>query len=269
MAFEKKFEAKLYVPDTWEVAADMVARWAGNLKNAAEVMNDRRQAKIPDDGTFINVMAARANEDFRPFVNPAYVTKGGRSDEDVKNTHKANIVTAFNRWNDKINRAFATDPVSGVIAKGFKDQVDASKDRWALQVGAKTLRLTGDKIRGRSVAPIAAFFLTGDRKAIGWLRPSDEAAGTPYSIARYGDEPSLRALIQQRLVQGGMMVINSEYTDAVILRQNTINADILTGMRDPARCDVFVSTPAPDKCFCAWVRDGNLFFLHIQVGLTV
>jgi len=265
--FEKKFEVKLYVPDTWEVTADMVARWAGNLKNAAEVINDRWQAKIPDDGTFINVMAARANEDFRPFVNPAYVTKGGRSVEDVGNTHKSNIVTAFNRWNDKINRAFAT--VDGVIAKVFKERVDATKDVWALRVGAKTLRLTGDKIRGRSVAPIAAFFLTGDRKAIGWLRPSDEAAGTPYSIARYGDEPSLRATIQQRLVQGGLMVINSEYDSDVILRQNTTTADILTGLRDPARCDAFVGTPAPDKCFCAWVRDGNLFYLHIQVGLTV
>jgi hypothetical protein len=267
MPFEKKFELKLYVPENFEVAADMVERWAGNLKNAAEVINDRRQARIPDDGTFIRDMAGRATQDFRPFVNPAYTTKRSRSADDVKNTHKTNITTAFDRWNDKLNEVFATK--DGVVAKDFKSRVDASKDRWALQVGAKTLRLTGDKIRGRSVAPIAVFFLAGDMKAIGWLRPSDSAAGTPYDIARTGEGSSLRALIQQRLVQGGMMVINAEFGPTIILAQNTVNAAVLNGLRDTAKCDAFVATPAADKCYCSWEMDGNILFLHVQVGITV
>lgn len=267
MPFVKKFELKLYVPEHYEVAADMVERWAGNLKNSAQTLYDRLTEKISHDEAFISQIAGRATQEFRNFVNPAYITKGSRSADDVKNTHKTNLTTAYDRWNDKLSDVFATK--DGITAKDFKAKVDAAKDRWALKVGAKTLRLTGDKIRGRSVAPIAAFFLAGDLKAIGWLKPSDSAAGTPYDISRPSEASSLKALIQQRLVQGGMMVINSEYEASVILAQNTTNAAVLNGLRDTTKCDPFVNTPAPDKCFCSWAMDGNILFLNIQVGVTV
>ncbi|MFH1227877.1 MAG: hypothetical protein V1701_08230 [Planctomycetota bacterium] len=267
MAFVKKFELKLYVPEHWEVAADMVERWANGLKNAAETMNDRRQAKIPDDGTFINEMAGRAAQDFRQVLNPAYITKGGRSVEEIQDTHKTNVTGAFNIWNDKINDAFATK--DGIVAKDFKAKIDRAKNRWALQIGAKTLRLTGDKIRGRSVAPIAAFFLVGDMKAQGWMRPSDAASGTPYNVARDGEASTMKTAIQQRLVQGGMMVINSEFGATTIARQNLLNTAVLNGLRDTAKCDAFVAVPAPDTCYCVWEMDGNILFLHIQVGVTI
>ncbi|MFH1231742.1 MAG: hypothetical protein V1709_09630 [Planctomycetota bacterium] len=265
--FEKKFEVKLYVPENVEVSGDMPDRWAGNLKNSSEVINSRRQAKIPDDGTFILKMAGRAAQNFREFVNPAYTTKGGRNQEDVQNTHKSNIVVAFNSWNDKINKAFETQ--DGVPAKLFKQMIDASKDRWALRAGAKTLRLTGDKIRGRGVAPIASLYLAGDTRAKAWIREADYADGEPYSITQTGHEPTLKVAMQQRFVQGGLSVIDSEFSTSVLTRQNTMNTDILNGLRDPARCDAFVTTPAPDKCFCVWEMDGNILFLHIQVGVTI
>jgi hypothetical protein len=245
----------------------MVERWNGNLKNAAPVINDRRQAKIPDDGTFIKVIAERSSLNWRPMINPAFRSKSDRSAKDITDHQATNLETAFNRWNDKINRAFAT--VDGVIAKVFKDDVEASKDRWALRVGEKTLRLTGDKIRGRGVAPITAYYLVGDERAKAWLREGDVGAGDPYDIARVGERVALKAAIQQRLIQGGLAIITSKYNATTILDENTVNTALLNGLRDGAKCDPFVITPAPDKCFCVWAMDDTLLYLHIQVGLTV
>ncbi|MEW6027497.1 MAG: hypothetical protein AB1599_09415 [Planctomycetota bacterium] len=110
--------------------------------------------------------------------------------------------------------------------------------------------------------------MVGDRRASGWIRESDLADGTPYNITSELQRTALKAAVMQRILQGGMMVINSENNPAVIAKQNDINAELLTMLRDPAKCDAFVAVPAPDKCFCAWALDGSYLYLHIQVGIT-
>ena len=94
--FTKMFELKLYVPPTWEVAGDMPDRWAEGLKNNAERINDRRQAKIPDDGTFITRMANPAAKGYALYVPDTYVSKRGRSAGGIRGSHAGNIGTAFN-----------------------------------------------------------------------------------------------------------------------------------------------------------------------------
>ncbi|MBI4712965.1 MAG: hypothetical protein HY762_06675 [Planctomycetes bacterium] len=267
MPFVKKFELKLYVPVTWEPAGDMPIRWRDNLKNAAQVLYDRLSAKIPDDGTFINEMATPANKAYKGMLNPAFVSKRGRTVQGIGDAHAKNMGKKFAKWFSHLGNAFAT--VDGVVAKLFKDKVDNAIDNWATEVSDKTIRLTGDKIRGRSVAPIAAFYLVGDERAGGWTRPDDLVDGAPYNITSDLERNALKAAVQQRLLQGGVMVINSEYQPAVIAEQNTINASLLTKLRDLAKADAFVVTPASDKCFCAWAMDDNLMYLHLQVGLTV
>jgi len=266
MAFEKKFELKLYVPATWEVAGDMPIRWRDNLKNAAQYMFDRLQAKITDDGTFINEMATPASKAYKGLLNPAFVSKSGRTAQGIGDAHAKNMGKRFSKWLDHITKAFAT--VDGVPAKGFKDKVDAAVDNWASEMADKTIRLTGDKVRGRSVAPVASFYLVGDERASGWIKPGDVSDGAPYNITVDTERTAVKASVQQKLIQGGMMVINSEYQSSVIDEQNAINASLLTKLRDPARCDAFVTTPAVDKCFCSWAMDDNLLYLHIRVGLT-
>jgi len=250
------------------VAGDMPDRWANGLKNAAEVMNERRKAKIPDDGTFNLKMAIPANEGYAPYVASGFVSKSDRSDGGIKGSHAKNITTSFNFWNDKINKVFETK--DGIVAKEFKDKVEAAKVRWALRVADKTLRFTGDKIRGRSVAPIAAYYLVGDTLAQGWIRESDFADGAPYNIAGDRERVALKAAIQQRLVQGGQMVSSQEHTASALLAENTVNASLLSRLRDTAKCDEFVAVPAPDTCYCNWELDGSgLLYLHVLVGLTV
>ncbi|MBI4712435.1 MAG: hypothetical protein HY762_03910, partial [Planctomycetes bacterium] len=176
MPFVKKFELTLYVPETVEPAGDMPERWAEGLKNNAIRMNERRQAKVPDSGTFNTKMARPSTLAFGPFVNPAFTSRSGRTPQNIKDAQGHNLGTAYNFWDDKINKVFAT--VDGVEAKRFKEKIDNSKDRWATRVADKTLRFTGDRIRGRGLAPIASAFLSGDARASGWVRES-EASGTP------------------------------------------------------------------------------------------
>jgi len=165
-------------------------------------------------------------------------------------------------------KAFAT--VGGEVAKAFKDKVAAAKDRWAQKMGAGALRFTGDKIRGRSVAPITAYYLVGDMRATVWGGQGDTLDGNPYNIVRDGERTSFKAAILNRLVQGGLLIVKAGTdTAAEITRQNAINAAFLSGMRDPLKADVFVATPAPETCYCAWEvdADGRLN-LHVLVGLT-
>jgi len=267
MAFEKKFELKLYVPETWEPSGDMPVRWRDHLKNSAMQLFERLTAKIPDDGTFIRDVAKRSSRQWRSLIDPAFVSKGGRTSGNIKDAQAKNLVGKFSQWLSNLTKAFAT--VDGVEAKPFKDKVDAAMDRWAIAIADKTIRLTGDKVRGRSVAPIASFFLVGDERATSWTAQGDTVDGLPYNITTDLERNALKAAIQQKLVQGGMMVINSEYQPAVIDEQNAINAALLTKLRETTRCDAFVTTPAADKCYCSWEMDGNFLVLHVQVGLTV
>ncbi|MEW6025686.1 MAG: hypothetical protein AB1599_00115 [Planctomycetota bacterium] len=265
--FTKHFELKLYVPESAEPAGDMPDRWAEGLKRAAEIMNDRRQAKIPDDATFIKDIATPSTKGYGPYVPPGFISKSDRTDSGIRGTHAKNIVTAYSKWNEKINDVFATK--DGVVARDFKARVDNAKDRWALKVMAKTLRLTGDRIRGRGVAPIAAFYLVGDERAQGWISSGDFADGMPYDIAKSRQRVALKAAVQQRIIQGGLMVINQDFKPEALQEENLVNTELLNGMRDPAKCDVFVTTPASDKCFCVWAQDaGGLLYLWIQTGLT-
>ncbi|MFH0887727.1 MAG: hypothetical protein V1871_00775 [Planctomycetota bacterium] len=266
MAFNKKFELKLYVPITWEVAGDMALRWKENLKNAAPYMFDRIQAKIPDDGTFINEMVTPANKAYRGLLNPSFISKSGRSADGIGNAQGKNMGNKFSKWLKGLQDSFGE--VNGVPAKAFKDKIDASIDNWANAVADKTIRLTGDKIRGRGVTPITALYLVGDTRATSWTKQGDLSDGAPYNITLDTERTAVKAAVQQRLLQGGMMVINSEYQPSAIDEQNALNAALLTKLREATRCDVFVDTPAVDKCYCAWEMEGNFLILHTQVGLT-
>jgi hypothetical protein len=265
--FEKKFELKLYVPENWEVAAHMADTWEKNLGDAGALIKDKLDEKLPDDGTFIRDLVNPSSTGYAPMLNPSFVSKSERNTDNIRSIRQGNMADSFLRWKENMSKAFAT--VDGVPAKAFKERIAAAKDRWALKMGAGMLRFTGDKIRGRSVAPITAHYLVGDMRAIGWMSQGDEAQ-MPYSIARDGERPSLKAAILTRLVQGGLMIVKAgPEATAEVTRQNTINAATLNGLRDPLKCDAFVSSYDANKCFCIWETDteGRLI-LHTQVGLT-
>ena len=165
MAFEKKFELEIYVSENVEVAGHMPDLWAQRLGDSGGLIKDKLDEKFPDEGAFINGLVKPSEDGFRPLIDSSFISRHERTSENIRSARRENLTQSFLRWKENLAKVFAT--VDGVVAKVFKDKVLAAKDRWALKVGAGTLRMTGDKIRGRGPAPIVAFYLVGDNRAIG------------------------------------------------------------------------------------------------------
>jgi len=266
--FGLKMKYSLLVPDYQEVAADMEAKYADGLVLNATRINDRRKHKIGHDGEYIAKVAGPSNRGFSPFVNPAFKARNGRNATEIKTIHGKNAEDSFSKWNDALDLAFAE--VDGVKAKRFTENVVNKKGIWSAEVGKKTLRLTGDKIRGRGVGAINAHLLVGYAVAMGWLREGDLwLGGEPYNIATDGLEGSLKAGIMQLVTRAGLTILASGFDAATITLQNTNIRNFLNGLRDPAKCDEFKLTTGPTDTYCLFKLTGALFELHTQIGLTV
>jgi hypothetical protein len=269
MAFAIKLHGKIFVPDTQEAAGDMPIKWNNGMGNNAVTMNDRRKASVPDDGTFNLKVAIPSNQGFTPMIDSAFVSKSERTADMITQAQYDNLKAAFGKWNDSLDYAFET--VGGVEAKRFKDAVAAKQGNWAVAVARKTLRFTGDKVRGRGVAPIASYLLVGDGRAMAMLRPSDLwLAGSEYNIALDGQRPAFKAALQGALVQTGIAIVAASFDAAMITLMNDALVVLLNGISDITKADAFVYPIDPVKSFCAWVLDPatGKFYLDLQVGKT-
>ncbi|MBI4712238.1 MAG: hypothetical protein HY762_02885 [Planctomycetes bacterium] len=270
MATVIKTKVRLHIPEIFPIRDDMADKWANGLVNNATLMYQRLRDKIPDAGLFDQKLATPANLRYGPYVPDAYVSRSERDAAGIRNAHYKNLMTGYDHWDEKLALAFET--VDGVEAKRFKDQVNNSKDSWSSRMAGKTLRFTGDKIRGRGVSVIAAFWLTDDPLAGSMVREGQDEilVGGPYNTALTGMRTAFRAALVQKITQAGVLIVNSDFNADMILAQNTAMATLLTGLADPAKADTFQATPAPDKSYCSFVKvaDGP-FYLEIQVVLTV
>jgi hypothetical protein len=264
-----KTRVRLHIPEVFPAKDDMADKWARGQTTNAALINQRRKDKIPDAAIFNQRVAIPASIRYAAYVPDGFISRGERNATSIRNAHYKNLMTGYDHWSKKLELAFKT--VDGVEAKRFKEQVANSKDIWAWRITTKTLRFTGDKIRGRGAAPIACFWLTDDSIASGLIREGQDEVlgGGPYNIAIAGGRTALRVALNQRLIQAGVLIVNSDFNPDVILRQNTITAELLSGLRDPAKADAFTATPAPDKSYCAFVKEKDgPFYLEIQVVLT-
>jgi hypothetical protein len=258
----------LLVPDYQEVAPDMEAKFADGLVINATRMNDRRKFKIPDDGTYISKLAGPSNRGFSPMVKDDFVSRKGRNATEIKTVHGKNAQDSFNKWNDALDLSFKDE--DGIKAKRFVDMVLNKKGNWSAAAGKKTLRLTGDKIRGRGVSAINAHLLVGYALALDWFRAGDIwGSGAPYNIAQAGLEGSLKAGITQLVTRAGLTIIASGFNAATITRQNTNIMNLLNSLRDSAKCDEFKLTTGATDTYCVFKLTEALFELHVQVVLTV
>jgi hypothetical protein len=269
MAYALKMEYKAFAPAMQEPAADMVERFGDNMSNAAEVINDRRKASVPDDGTFNTKVAGPSSRGFAPMIDSTFVSKHEHTATAIKQLQQSKLAKSFSKWNLALDYIFGT--VNGVVAARFKDLVQNKKVNWAAGVADSVLRVTGDRVRGRGVSAIAAYSLVADGRVMSMLRPADIwLGGVPYNIARDGERPSVKSAVQSRLVQAALMIFASGFDAATILAQNTITASLLTGLADAAKADPFVPVIIPDVNVCSFVHDivTAEFYLHVRVGLS-
>lgn len=241
MADEIKLDIKITVPTSVEPAGDMPIKWAAGLVNNATIINDRRVAKIPDEGTFQSKIAVPSSNKFTPMIDSAFVSQSGRNKANIDRAHYKNLAGAFNHWNDKLALSFAT--VDGTPAKRFCDQVNNSKDSWATAAAQKTLRATGDKVRG-TILGQALYWMTGDYRANQMTNLLEVVAGAPYNFAHAGLKAAFRAAFMAKAVQGLMMILNADMLAAEIVAQNKELTAVCNHLRDDTVAPVKPFQPA-------------------------
>jgi len=264
MAITIHYEGKFLIPTSVEAAADMPEKWANGLVNNAAIINDRRIAKIGDEGTFQTKIAGPSSTKFQPMIDDDFVSQSGRNASNIKRSQYKNLASSFNHWSDKLDLAFAT--VDGVVAKRFKDQVNNSKDNWASIMANKTLRITGDKIRGL-YTPQAAYWMTGDPLANQMTNGHTLLTGAPYDFTQGVLSQVFRAAVVNLLTQCAVMIIDADMLAAEITAQNTrLNA--LAQMFKDAAIDDFAEPDAAPTSYLGYVYNDPDFLLHVRIQET-
>ncbi|MBI5778529.1 MAG: hypothetical protein HZA49_03625 [Planctomycetes bacterium] len=254
---------RLVIPETNPPADYMAEQWRDSLKNNAMRINQKRQQAVPDEGKFQTKLAAPSGLEWAKVMDPTYRSKSELSADDIRTAQMRNLMDAFSKW--ELGLAYAFETVDGVEAKRFKDAVDNKSDSWADGVTRKTLRFTGDKVRGRGAAPIAAYWLAGDKRVGEMLRAGDTVTtGGPINVAKVGFRTFLKTGLVQRLIQSGVVIVRSGYDPAVIGAQNGFINEFLKGVQDAAFAE-FQPLLLPDKSFCRYELTDGVLYLNIQV----
>jgi len=264
MAITIHYEGKFLVPVSVEPSADMPTKWAAGLTNNATRINDRRIAKIGDEGTFQTKVADPSSAKFAPMIDAGFVSQSGRNQGNINRLQYKNLADSYNHWNDKLNLMFAT--VDGVEAKRFKDQVDNSKDNWAVAMGQKTLRLTGDKIRGM-LASQAVYWATGDYKANQMTNGHELLAGAPYDLTQGALRQQFRSAMMNLIVQAGILILASDFLAAEITAQNTRLCALATMFNDAA-LDPYAEPDAAPTGYFGFVFTDPELKLHVRIQET-
>jgi hypothetical protein len=238
--------------------SDMSEKRVNNLINNAETINNRRKARMPDDGTFGQVLATPAADKFKERVDFPTATQGDRDADDIRTMHRSKILRSFNKYNDGLDHAF--EEVDGVYAKRFKDSVTAKQSNWDDEVARGTLRFTGSRARGRQVASVMGYWLTGDIQANQRLPEGSQVLdGGPYDIASNGLKATLRGALTQLLTQTGIIIGESGFDAAMLVKHNIRIKDMLEKLSDITKATDWMATITPSKSYCVWyVEDGQL-----------
>lgn len=253
------------VPAVVTPAGDQPEKWADGLTGNAERINDRRNEKLPDDGTFNALVADPSSSSYSPMLDATFITKKGLTAPQIIRRQYKNLSGSFAAYSRKLDLAFAT--VDGVIAKRFKDQVVNSKDAWAEAVALKTLRITGDKIRGRFISQ-AAYWLTGDYKANRMTNEVQLIAGAPYNILGVGGLLSqFKAALMGLLTQGATNIFDADFLAEAIEDENDRLETLANGFAS-VLVKPFAAGGGPTDSLLEWVYLDPLFKLHARVVLV-
>lgn len=248
---------KMAIDVTQTAPAELGQLWNDGLNAKASVMDQRMQNRLGTEEKFMNVLADRAEQDYRPYPNDAYISKHGLTKDLITNKQASNLKRAFQKFQDNWSFMFVDN------AAKFKERVTRAANRFLKGIAARTLPMTGYKVEGRGPAPIAGFWLTGEEKIIRELRSGDTSHGGPYRICQIEMRTALRAALTSRLIQTGAFVLRSELSDTVIALCNTQINHLVQSMIDPG---LGLTPFAPGGLsHVDFKKENDQLFLEIQV----
>ena len=247
---------------TQQAPESMSDLWGKSMGEKAELINQRRLIRIPDEETYLNRLADSAEEKYRNYPNPAFMSRHGLNASDISANHASNIKKGFDKYNEAWQYMFET--VDGVPAKRFKDKVARSKTAYGKGVAARTLPMTGFKDEGRGPVAIAGLWLTGDQTVLRDLRSGDRVeAGGPLLICAPQERSGFKSALVQRLIQAGAVILKANLTDSVISAHNDRTNNLVQHFLDPGLGLNPFATGGPSHV--DFTKENNHLFLEIQV----
>jgi len=266
MAAVTKIMFKLLIPEIVEAAQDQPNKWQNSLTTNAVIINDRRKEKVPDSGTYADKVAGPSSQGFAPMIDASFITRKGKVADEVIETQAKNMGESFDKYDANLNYAFET--VDGVPAKRFKDSVAVKKTNWALGVADRTLRMTGDRIRGLGAAPICAYILTADPRVLGMLREGDRITeGAIYDVSLDSQQGSYRTALEQMLIRAGLAIVRADFSSTRLTAMNALVAQAANAFLDEAKADVF-QTANELTSFLKFIVEDGLYKISGKVTLT-
>lgn len=255
---------ELFVPAKEPPHQRTVDQWAESLKLNLPRIIEKMRAKIPDLKAYLENLANPASAGWRNMINPLFKSRSGSDADSIRDSQRSNLGRSYQKFDTSLSHIYET--IDEEVAKRYKEAIDNKKDLFAEGMGDRTLRFTGDKIRGKGVAPLAAFWLAGDITTVDLLRPADKVLyGGPVDIAKDSLSPQLKSGLVGRLIQSGMAIVYSNMDATRIATENATINRFVSAMRDEAVYEEFLEPLAPLKSHCGYfMRDGQLY-LQIQV----
>lgn len=255
---------ELFVPVKEPPAQRTVDQWAESFKLNTGRIIEKLRAKIPDIKAYLENLVNPAVQGWKDVLNPSFKSKSGADAESIKDKRQANLNRTFNKFDTSLAHIFET--LDEEVGKRFKEIIDNKKDLFAEGMGDRTLRFTGDKIRGRGIAPLAAMWLTGDVTVADLLRPGDKILyGGPVDISKPGLKPQLKMGMVARLIQSGIAIVYSDMNPTRIATENATINRFLDAMRDETVYEEFTATLTPLKSHCGFYVENGQLYLRIQV----
>jgi len=238
--------------------------WSDGMANNAAKIDDRRKTSIPDEMTFQSKIAEPSEQEYRRVLDPAFVSRSGKHKDDINFTQAYKAKNAWKKYRRNWNHQFET--VDGVVAKRFIDQVKAAEDTFAENASKISLALTGLKTLESGPVRIALYWLSGDSKAKGLLRPADRIMepSEPFSITTVERRNSLRAILSSRLMQSGSAIMHSQFNAAVITSMNDQDNHIAQSLVDPGIGLVPFANGA--ESHLDYVVENGQLFLSVKVS---
>ena len=252
---------KLYVVENYPLPEGIADDWADSVKRKGP----RTFAKIKDiiatPQDYMDKIADPAAFAYRNVINPAFVSKSGRTAQKIRNAQRANIMRAYGKFQTKLEHAFET--VDEEQTKRYNEKVDQSKDTFSEGMADRTMRFTGDRVTGLGIAPRAGKWLSGENIRV--RSEYDYVAGTPVNIAIAGLKSQLKSALVPRLVQSGIAIVHSQMDSTIIADENTLINQLLSALRDSTVYEEFVQPWAALKSHCGYIVEDGQLYLRIQV----
>jgi hypothetical protein len=233
------------------VASQLEDDWVAGLTTAAVTkIKSRWDAIVGTDVLWTKNVADPSNANWKPFVNPDFSSKSGRSADIIKSLQRKKLNSSFTKAKAAHDDKFAS------AGTKFIDAVVLKKANWTANV-ANTLGLTGDRLLGvrgpasqhvRAAVGDSTFLRDVSSGYTGIIDPTIlETEQVPYIDARL--RGAFKAAFEGILIQAGVFLLAGVIDDVTALNV-TLNR-LLKGF-------VHEGTTEPPTCFINFAISGGV-----------